>query len=464
MCVYEITRGGGRGRVSCQRSKKSIIKAKSRRSGRLKLLICRESVVTTSNLQTADLLCAELLPGLDSENCHPALAAVNEIMPPLGLTVKTTAAASVLLNSPLPRCLISDVICSQAELLSKHLISGDNGSSLNFGPECSESDAHMESDDSEISSSFDCLCPSSGSNSDIGSGQVQSPWSRESERPQTSSNSSFESQFPLFEFRFFPYERTESESEDGASSSNSLPAARKCELMSCSTTARFCEITGSLLERETETCYQLPKLYIEKLMQNPCTHTCGVEQNELRATRRRIVIWIFQVVRLLGLGFLAAAHAVSILDRYLSNSLFSTQQGKGKTNIPLAATACVWIAAKLEDTSAADRYLPSIRGLSLYEFDEGEIRQMEVAVLKCLGWRMLGATACDFLATMIAQLPAFGLPSHLLQPVGDRSEQIIQGILSGNISGPPFDNRCVPTHTAASMMEAFCLALKIDVV
>ncbi|KAL3688585.1 hypothetical protein R1sor_014894 [Riccia sorocarpa] len=488
-CVFVKLCGGG---GSCQRSQKPTFKPKSRRSNRYKLLLMsKESSVdqtsSSSNMEMLDLLCTELLPGLDSEKCHPALAGVNRprhaLIPPL--TVKTTAAAGVLINFPLNRSSLSDVICSPAELQSNHLTCSDSFS--NYSSPLSESDVDIDSH-SSWSSPYD-ISPRSGSNSEIGSGRVRSPSCREGERPQTSSNYSIESQSP--------HGRTidsEFEFEDGPSSSfpdrYSFKRCSKaysadqtqagCRLRSrdhdfCttgSTTATFSEITGSMLERERETCYQLPKTYIDKLMQNSCNEKSGL-QNELRATRRRIVNWIFQVVGLLDLSFLAAAHAVSLLDRYLSHTLFSIQQGK--TNIPLAAAACIWITAKLEDTSAADRYLPCIRGLCLYEFEEERIRQMEVSVLKCLGWRMLGATACDFLATMIAQLPAFGLPSHVLQPVGDRSEQIIQEILSEveHLAYQPsvvgvsvmqyLLEECAPTHTAY-IMEAFCLALKLDMV
>ncbi|KAL3685234.1 hypothetical protein R1sor_003256 [Riccia sorocarpa] len=499
MCVREIMRGGG----SCQRSKKPTFKPKSRRSNRCKLLMSRESSVdqnsSSSNMEMVDLLCTELLPGLDSEKCHPALAGVMinrprhalipvNVSPPL--TVKTTAAAGVLINFPLLRSSLSDVICSPAELQSNHLTCSDSFS--NYSSPRSESDVDIDSH-SSWSSPYD-ISPRSGSNSEIGSGRVQSPSCREGERPQTSSNYSIGSQSPHGRI-------IDSEFEDGASSSfldrcSSVKYSFKrsskaysadqtqagCRLRSrdhdfCttgSTSATFREITGSMLEREMETCYQLPKTYIDKLMQNSCDQKSG-QQNELRATRRRIVNWIFQVVRLLDLSFLAAAHAVSLLDRYLAHTLFSIQQGKGKTSIPLAAAACIWITAKLEDTSAADRYLPCIRGLCLYEFEEERIRQMEVSVLKCLGWRMLGATACDFLATMIAQLPAFGLPSHVLQPLGDRSEQIIQEILSEveHLAYQPsvvgvsvmqyLLEECAPMHTAY-IMEAFCLALKLDMV
>ncbi|KAG6553732.1 hypothetical protein Mapa_004647 [Marchantia paleacea] len=203
--------------------------------------------------------------------------------------------------------------------------------------------------------------------------------------------------------------------------------------------SKFGEAMGILLEKETASCYQLSKPYIDRLTENSPQK---FEHNELRDARRAIVNWMFEVTRLLQLSSLAAAHAVSFLDRYLSQRFFPDAEYGANVDIRLAATACIWIAAKLEDSGAPD--LSSMRELSSLDYDEEKIRKMEVSVLKCLGWRMLAVTALDFLANMVAQLPAFGLPTHLLRPVGHRSEEIIQGLLSGIGKGlpPNFDGPC----------------------
>lgn len=64
-------------------------------------------------------------------------------------------------------------------------------------------------------------------------------------------------------------------------------------------------------------------------------------------------------------------------------------------------------------------------------FDDVKFRKMEIAVLSSLGWRTLGATANDFLVNMIAQLPALGLPAHLLTSLVCRSEEVMRILLPG---------------------------------
>ncbi|BFI25817.1 protein MpCYCD_2 [Marchantia polymorpha subsp. ruderalis] len=233
--------------------------------------------------------------------------------------------------------------------------------------------------------------------------------------------------------------------------------------------SKFGEAMGILLEKETASCFQLSKPYIDRLTENSAQK---LEHNELRDERRAIVNWIFEVTRLLQLSSLSAAHAVSFLDRYLSQRFFPDAEFGANVDIRLAATACIWIAAKLEDSGAPD--LSSMRELFSLDYDEEKIRKMEVSVLKCLGWRMLAVTALDFLANMVAQLPAFGLPTHLLRPVGHRSEEIMQGLLSeveflayqpSVVSMSVMQcllDECVPVHTA-SIMAAFHLALAFDV-
>lgn len=65
------------------------------------------------------------------------------------------------------------------------------------------------------------------------------------------------------------------------------------------------------------------------------------------------------------------------------------------------------------------------------EVNEENLGNMEAVVLRVLGWNMLTVTTSDFVTSLLACLPLFGLPASLRQVVGDRAEELIRGILTG---------------------------------
>ncbi|CAM6093226.1 unnamed protein product [Calypogeia fissa] len=234
-------------------------------------------------------------------------------------------------------------------------------------------------------------------------------------------------------------------------------------------TLEFQEAMDFLLEKESATNYQLSNAYVEKLTRNSGQK---LEINGIRSIRREFVKWILKVVEHLNLSSLTEAHAVSLFDRTLSQRLSLDAQVEDNYELLLAATACVWIAAKLEDSSVP--HLSCIQALLTVGFDEVKFRKTEVLVLSSLEWRTLGATASDFLANMIAQLPVLGVPAHLLTFLWCRSEEVMRvllpevefvayqpSVVSFSVMQCLLDEY-VPVQTA-SLMAAFHLALAIDV-
>lgn len=62
---------------------------------------------------------------------------------------------------------------------------------------------------------------------------------------------------------------------------------------------------------------------------------------------------------------------------------------------------------------------------------EGRIREMEVAVLQVLRWKLLGVTTSDFVDNMLAHLPLRGVPSPIVLRARQLADQLIHAILTG---------------------------------
>ncbi|CAM5998948.1 unnamed protein product, partial [Sphagnum balticum] len=197
----------------------------------------------------------------------------------------------------------------------------------------------------------------------------------------------------------------------------------------------FEEAMGVLLEREGLIYYKLSTVYLQSLKASCKTaaaaatedsSSCGSTESSLSSTRRRSVNWIFKLVRFLKMSTMTAAHAVAFMDRFLSQRVFLAEM---ESEMQLAATACLWIAAKMQDNCPA--LLSSLQDVAVIaSVEEQRIWDMEAVVLHDLEWRMVAVTVSDFVVNMVAHLEvSCSLPLHLVPKAIHRADLIIHAIL-----------------------------------
>ncbi|GAB2290741.1 hypothetical protein Dimus_025014 [Dionaea muscipula] len=169
---------------------------------------------------------------------------------------------------------------------------------------------------------------------------------------------------------------------------------------------------GLLLERELE---HLP---------------CGDYLNRLRCghlhllDRKQAVDWIWKVQSYYSFGPLCACLSINYLDRFLS--AYKLPDGKAWM-MQLVATACLSLAAKMEETDAPFTVDVQIDE-STYIFEAKTIQRMELLVLSTLKWRMLSVTPFSFIDHFLWKLNGDKMPctSSILQSV-----HIIMSIIKG---------------------------------
>ncbi|KAH9557771.1 hypothetical protein CY35_07G102000 [Sphagnum magellanicum] len=195
----------------------------------------------------------------------------------------------------------------------------------------------------------------------------------------------------------------------------------------------FEEAMGVLLEREGLIYYKLSTVYLQSLKAG-CkiaaatedSSSCGSTESSLSSTRRRSVNWIFKLMRFLKMSTMTAAHAVAFLDRFLSQRVFLAEM---ESEMQLAATACLWIAAKMQDNCPV--LLSSLQDVAaIASVEEQTIWDMEAVVLHDLEWRMVAVTVSDFVVNMVAHLEvSCSLPLHLVPKAIHQADLIIHAIL-----------------------------------
>ncbi|KAJ7536907.1 hypothetical protein O6H91_12G087900 [Diphasiastrum complanatum] len=188
----------------------------------------------------------------------------------------------------------------------------------------------------------------------------------------------------------------------------------------------FRESMANLLQKEYSGLYRPSKAYIERLKGNQ-SGICSEEQrtSQAAALRRKGVLQIFKLKEELQISILIAARAIGLLDKFLSTQ--SVLSDGKLENLLVAASACLWIAAKFEDSHAPR--LSGFQVLSCIQFSEESIRKMEVTVLKSIGWFAVTVTALDFLGNIIDHLLVLGVPRCLMGRILDRADELVQGIL-----------------------------------
>ncbi|KAJ7536904.1 hypothetical protein O6H91_12G087800 [Diphasiastrum complanatum] len=190
----------------------------------------------------------------------------------------------------------------------------------------------------------------------------------------------------------------------------------------------FRESMANLIQKEYSGLYRPSKVYIGGLKGNQ-SGICSEERQspQAAALRRKCVLQIFKLKEELQLSILIAARGIDLLDKFLSTqSLLSYER---LNNLLVAACACLWIAAKFEDSHAPR--LSGFQVLSCMHFPEESLLKMELTVLKSIGWFAVTVTALDFLGNIIDHLPLLGVPQCLMRRILDRADELVQGILPG---------------------------------
>ncbi|XXG66312.1 hypothetical protein AAC387_Pa05g3820 [Persea americana] len=137
---------------------------------------------------------------------------------------------------------------------------------------------------------------------------------------------------------------------------------------------------GICMERET--CHMPQDGYVDHLLSTP----------ELVAARFRVVRWMIKTRCRLNLLLGAVFDAMNYFDRYISLSLCKELK---YWVIDLLSIACLSLAAKSYEVS-----IPSLSDFQVdnldHSFQPSEIQEMELKVMKALGWRLSCITAYSY--------------------------------------------------------------------
>ncbi|KAE8697372.1 Cyclin-D4-1 [Hibiscus syriacus] len=142
------------------------------------------------------------------------------------------------------------------------------------------------------------------------------------------------------------------------------------------------------------------------------------------SARKQAIEWICKASAYFSFGHLSICLSINYLDRFLS--MYSLPRDKTWA-IQLLAVACLYIAAKMEETM-----VPSSVNLQVGEpkfvFEAKTIQRMELLVLSTLKWRMLVLTPCSFIDYFLSKLCNDQYPSSTLI---SRSLQLILNTIRG---------------------------------
>ncbi|XP_015170222.1 cyclin-D3-2-like [Solanum tuberosum] len=137
--------------------------------------------------------------------------------------------------------------------------------------------------------------------------------------------------------------------------------------------------------------------------------------------------WMLTVIDHYGFNALIVVLAVNYFDRFISGVSF--QKVKPWMS-QLVAVACLSIAAKVEEIQG-----PLLLDLQVsnpkYVFEAKTIQKIELLVLSTLKWKMNPVTPLSFIDHIIKR---FGLMTNLCSEFQGKCENIILGIITGEIS------------------------------
>lgn len=122
-------------------------------------------------------------------------------------------------------------------------------------------------------------------------------------------------------------------------------------------------------------------------------------------TRKAMITWAFQIVESCKLKREVAIKAIGYFDRFLSNSRCQSAEAalQAEYDFQLCFIACMFIAIKTCAGMRVDlNFLSEVVCQGLY--DTKELSEMEMNVLKGLGWRLNGPTAMDFVHSFIQMM------------------------------------------------------------
>lgn len=142
--------------------------------------------------------------------------------------------------------------------------------------------------------------------------------------------------------------------------------------------------------------------------------------------RELMVLWCMQVCEFCQFDRRTVFIAINILDRFVAKerNILSNDTDVLKNQFQLAAMACLYTSVKTHEPLAIDP--DTMARLSKGVFSAQEIEEMELKILKTVGWRVNAPTASAFSEIFLKLLPASLLNS--------KQEKIIEQLIQCQIS------------------------------
>ena len=146
-----------------------------------------------------------------------------------------------------------------------------------------------------------------------------------------------------------------------------------------------------------------------------------------RSFRSTMVNWGCQILDLVKCQRETADYALSYFDRFLHTAHGSVALYDRPT-FQLAFVSCLYSAVKLHEASSMPPKVFS--KLSRWAYDEEEIQEMEIIILKSIGWRMNPPTALAFVRQLLGLISLADLSIALRLTVYDLAKAQIEVVLS----------------------------------
>jgi hypothetical protein len=186
--------------------------------------------------------------------------------------------------------------------------------------------------------------------------------------------------------------------------------------------------TQKLWEDQLVSVLEMEHLYMVEEV--PCTAACSEQGVPLAEWRGKICQWSFRVIDHFRLDRSLVASGMNILDRFLvsyqpQHSSNMEAPNQRNCNCPscrrildsqtyqLAAMTCMYLAIKvhIDDGSNEDALrrkefkLEAFADLSRGMFRQEDICEMELVVLKTVGWKVFPPTAMTFVSYLLSLMP-----------------------------------------------------------
>ena len=120
-------------------------------------------------------------------------------------------------------------------------------------------------------------------------------------------------------------------------------------------------------------------------------------------SRRRMMIFYYDLVEKVGSSRETVEIAVSFLDRFLAAPIVGPQALANKRLFQLMATTCIYTAVKIHETQAIAPSL--LADLSQGVFTAQDIEEMESLLLQTLRWRLNPPTSAAFVRLYLDLVP-----------------------------------------------------------